>query len=236
MKMFLITVVCSLFFALSADESEATLYNFIEIRQKLPRNNKITGKLPPDNVVHVLTFRFKKAIRKLPIEFVKKSGIRYVTFLTDLRLKRIPAAGLAHVDTIYLSTQHFSPKTIYHEIFHIFDSQSQNQEWCRLNAHKFVYTGSKFYEEDLSKREIKRKNNNLSTGKYTNDFVSRYAMSNEREDRAETFAYMVYEGSKFHLRTRNSYILRRKKEYIIKMTSQKKLISKKFWYNKILAR
>lgn len=228
MKMFLITVVCSLFLALSADESEA-IYDIIKVRQELSRDKRISGRLPPDYIVNGLTLKFKKAIRKLPIEFVRKSGIRYVTFLTDLRLKRIPAAGIAHVDTIYLSTQHFSALIIYHEMFHIFDPKRQNQEWCKLNAHKFVYTGSKYYAEDLSKREIKRKNNNLSTGKYTNDFVSRYAMSNEVEDRAETFAYMVYEGSKFRLRRKKSLVLKRKMEYIIKITSEQNLISKQFW-------
>ena len=61
------------------------------------------------------------------------------------------------------------------------------------------------------------------------DFVSRYAMSNEREDRAETFAYMMVEGRNFLRRTQRSHVLKKKMDYIIQITTENNTLSASFW-------
>ena len=201
----------------------------IEVRQERP-SGKITGILPPARLIPGLSKRFFNAIKFLPKNFIKNSGIRYVTFLLKPKLKGIPVRGLASKgkQTIYLSTE-FTAKNVYHELFHIFDPISENTEWRSLNAHNFVYTGSKFYSENLSKSRFKRAQTNLKRRTYNADFVSRYAMSNEREDRAETFAYMIVEGPNFLKRTRQSRVLKRKMDYIIKITTEKQLVTASFW-------
>lgn len=201
----------------------------IEIRQVQPPGH-ISGILPHPDLVTTLSREFFSAIRVLPKEFIQKSGIRYVTFLQDMKFKGFPAAGMASkvTNTIYLSTT-FKEKTIYHELYHIFDPIRENQYWCRLNPHNFIYTGSKYYSENLSRSKSRRANRNVP--KYQFDFVSRYAMSNEREDRAETFAYMILEKRHFLNRTRRSKVLKKKMDYIIEITSKEQLISKSFWYN-----
>lgn len=201
----------------------------VEVRQLQPQGN-ITGILPPSELVANLSRKFFNAIKKLPKEFIKNSDIRYVTFLDDLRLKGISAAGLAskETNTIYLSTK-FREITIYHELFHIIDPVRKNKNWCRLNANNFVYTGSQYYSENLSKSQYKRAKKNLTRRTFNLDFVSRYAMSNEVEDRAETFAHMIVEGPNFLKRTRKSKVLKRKMDYIIQITSEKKLVSKSYW-------
>lgn len=219
-----------------SSENPVQLDEIIQIRQAVPQG-KITGILPPPELIPSLSEKFFDAVNYLPTNFIQNSGIRYVTFLKDLKFKGLPVAGMASKDinTIYLSTT-FKAKTIYHELYHIFDPIRENQYWCQLNAHNFIYTGSKFYSENLSKSKYKKVSKNLSRMTYNLDFVSRYAMSNEREDRAETFAYMIVEGPKFFNRTKRSHVLKKKMDYIIQITTQKKLVSPTFWKKHFSAR
>ena len=202
----------------------------IRVRQVRPGNYEVRGDLPDENIVPALAERFYRSMEILPPSFLEKSRIRYVTFLNNLTLKNVPAAGVAWNDTIYLNTR-AKNKTIYHEIFHTFDNCqiNLNRKWMGLNDKNFVYTGSGFGALKTSKFRRKRRQDNLATGKYDQDFVSRYAMSNDVEDRAETFAFMVVEGPKFLERTEASPVLKRKMEYIIEMTGKKRILGKNFW-------
>ena len=168
----------------------------IAVSQKMPRSKTVRGILPSKDTVSHAAKKFYDALDNLPSGFVKRSGLKYVTFLEKPTLKGIPVGGVACGDTIVLSVS-FSEKTVYHELFHIFDPPKDNKKWQRLNNRKFIYTGSDYYSEKLSARKDKRKELNLSSGLFDSDFVSRYAMSNEREDRAETFAFMVCEKKDF---------------------------------------
>ena len=75
----------------------------------------------------------------------------------------------------------------------------------------------------------KKRQENSNSGKFDLDFVSRYAMSTDVEDRAETFAYMVTEGPRFLERAELSPVLRKKMGYIIDMIEKKRLLGKIFW-------
>lgn len=174
--------------------------------------------------------KFYRSLEILPPSFLEKSRIRYVTFFENLTLKKAPASGVAWNDTIYLNVR-FDSKTIYHEIFHTFDNCqiNLNRKWMGLNDKKFVYTGSGFDTVKTTKFRRKRREDNLATGRFDQDFVSRYAMSTDVEDRAETFAFMVVEGPKFLKRTELSSVLKRKMEYIIDMTGKKRILGRNFW-------
>jgi len=201
----------------------------IRVRQVTPRG-AVSGTPVPDERVPELAERFFRALNRLPAGFVAKSGLRYVTFVTGLRLNNAPAAGVASGETIWLA-EDCGVHTIYHELYHIFDPPGKNKQWLRLNPRGFVYTGSEFRKEKLSKFKRRRMSGNLEENRYKDDFVSRYAMSNEQEDRAETFAAMVVEGNKFLLRTEKSPVMKKKMEYIIDATDRRNLLGKDFWIN-----
>ena len=177
-----------------------------------------------------LAEKFYRCLEILPPSFLERSRIRYVTFLDNLTLRNVPAGGVASGDTIYLNTR-ANAKTVYHEIFHTFDNCqiNLNRKWMGLNDKHFVYTGSGFGAVKTTKFRRKRREDNLATGRFDQDFVSRYAMSNDVEDRAETFAFMVFEGPKFLKRVEQSQVLKKKMDYIIDMTGRKKILGKNFW-------
>ena len=199
----------------------------IRVRQVTPRG-AVSGTPVPGERVPELAERFFRALNRLPASFVAKSGLKYVTFVTGLHLNNVPAAGVASGETIWLAAD-CSIKTIYHELYHIFDPPGKTKQWLKLNPPGFVYTGSAFRQEKLSKFKRKRMSGNLEENRYKDDFVSRYAMSNEREDRAETFAFMIVEGNKFLRRTEKSPVMKKKMEYIIDATDRRSLLGKDFW-------
>ena len=200
----------------------------IVVRQTKPPVDQIGGNLPPEDVAKKEAKRFFAALDQLPANFIKRSGLKYVTFLKNLTLNNVPAGGVARGDSIYLVVG-FSDKTVYHELFHIFDPRPKDRKWTRLNDKKFVYTGSDFYSEKVSSVKRKRKAQNLQEGTFNDDFASRYAMSNEKEDRAETFAFMVSEKQMFLTRTAKSTVLRKKMEFIVRLTSKNNLLGSNFW-------
>jgi hypothetical protein len=203
----------------------------ITVRQVKPSDRNLRGILPPAAEVTIAAERFFAAIGKLPEDFVKRTGIKYVTFLRQPTLKGIPIGGVAVGDTIVLSLSS-GEGTIYHELFHVFDlHEGKAKKWNRINPKKFVYTGSVYYEAKLTLRQKKRKKTNLTSGAFKDDFVSSYAMSNELEDRAETFSCMMVEGKNFLRRVKKSAVMRNKMIYIINMTGRRGLMVKEFWYN-----
>ena len=169
--------------------------------------------------------RFFKALEALPVNFVKQSGISKVMICKNLLLNDEKADGVATEDCIYLTTG-FHPRTVYHELFHVFDSKRNNSRWTRLNKREFYYQGSNFYPQKDNRKNRKRKEKNKS---FEADFVSKYAQSFEWEDRAETFAYMVAEKEKFLERTKKSPVLQKKMLFIINLTSKRSLLGKEYW-------
>ena len=200
----------------------------ITVRQNIPAVRQLSGKLPHLDAVREGEKKFFAALDALPESFVKRTGLKYVTFLENPTFKNVPITGLAAGDTIILALP-VSEKTVYHELFHIFDPLKPIKKWQNFNDRRFVYTGSAYYEANLSKIKRKRKDSNLSSGKFDQDFVTHYAMSNEEEDRAETFAHMIVEKKDFLKRTAKSPALRKKMKFLIDMTDQNKLLGREFW-------
>lgn len=203
----------------------------IRVRQVRPGSYDIRGTLPDESKVPAMAENFFAGLEILPDSFLEKSRIRYVTFLDDLTLKKVPAGGVAAGDTICLNT-HADVRTAYHELFHTFDPTpqiNQNRKWLAFNDRDFVYTGSGFEKMKATKFRRKKRQDNLETGRFDRDFVSRYAMSNDVEDRAETFASMLAEGPAFLKRVEASPVLKKKMDYIIDLTGKKRLLGKDFW-------
>ena len=198
----------------------------IKIRQKI-YSQAVQGAYPSSNAVEKAAEKFYKTLDYLPEELIRKSRLKYVTFLRYIKLNGERAAGVASGDTIYLVVD-FSEKTLFHEFFHVFDPYRRNPQWTALNDKGFIYTGNKFYKANLEKKVERKARIKQSKLKIARGFVSQYAMSNEVEDRAETFAYMIVEGKKFLRRTKNP-VMKGKMEYIMELFIRRNLLSKAFW-------
>ena len=199
----------------------------ITVRQIVPKG-QISGRLPDESKVPDMAKEFFQALNELPEEFIYRTGIKTVTFLEDLKLNGADAGGVAGGGMIWLRPQ--APRhTIYHEIFHIFDPDRNDKSWTKLNNRRFIYTGSDFYAADLSRSKTRKMNKNVEEHRFDYDFVSRYAMSDEREDRAETFAAMVVEGPNFLRRAAASSVMKKKMEYIIDVTGKRNLLGRDYW-------
>ena len=198
----------------------------IAVRQELS-NKKISGYFPNSRTVEKSAERFYKTLDYLPEQLIRKTRLKYVTFLRDLKLNGQYAGGIASGDTIYLPVD-FSTRTVFHEFFHIFDPQKNSKKWRELNEKKFIYTGSKFYKVEMNSKDKRQVKKNKNSNDIRNDFVSEYAMSFEHEDRAETFAYMIVEGKKFLKRTKNP-VMKAKMEYIMALFIERKLLDQEFW-------
>lgn len=196
------------------------------VRQEI-RSNQVTGLFPNRKTVEKCAERFYKIMEYLPEELIVKSGLKYVTFLHDLKLNGQDAGGVASGNTIYLVIN-FTETTVFHEFFHVFDPKAKDEKWRNLNDKSFAYTGSKFYEMNHSKKEKLKIKKNIRKDRIKESFVSTYAMSFEHEDRAETFAYMIVEGKKFLKRTKNP-VMKAKMEYIMELFVQRKLLDQAFW-------
>ena len=198
----------------------------ITVRQELSNKN-ISGYFPNSRTVEKSAEKFYDTLNYLPEDLIRKSKLKYVTFLRNLKLNGEYAGGIASGDTIYLPVD-FTSKTVFHEFFHIFDPKRNDKNWQDLNEKKFIYTGSKFYKVEMNSKEKRQVKKNKRNHDIRDDFVSEYAMSFEHEDRAETFAHMIVEGKKFLKRTKNP-VMKAKMEYIMTLFIERKLLSNEFW-------
>lgn len=207
----------------------AKKYRFtIDEKTKLPGH--MSGILLPINVIEKELDRFFVALDDLGVSFVRKSGLKRVAICRDLTVNGKGVGGVAIGDCIYLNYG-FSKKTVYHEMFHVFDPKRDNKAWIRLNHKDFLYRGAKSSSQELSERKQRDVQKHYAQVRlnFDADFVSMYAQTNEVEDRAETFAYMIAEGPRFLQRVRKSSVLYNKMLLIIEMTSRSSLLGKDFW-------
>ena len=198
----------------------------IKVRQ-VNLNNRVRGTFPNSSTVEDCAERFYKTLEYLPESLIRKSRLKYVTFLRNLKLNNQPAGGIAYGNTIFLPVD-FTVESVFHEFFHVFDPIRKNEKWCKLNDKSFVYSGNQFYSVNMSRKKKKQVKRNNRKSNIEESFVSEYAMSFEWEDRAETFAYMIAEGRNFLKRTKNP-IIKAKMEYIMTLFIQRGLLDEAFW-------
>lgn len=195
-------------------------------------SDDITGEALNKEEFKIAAARLMSALDKLPESCIKNSGINNIVILHSLRYKNVLISGFSHGDCMYFLPE-VDARTIYHEFFHRFDNQKQSAEWKRFNADRFTY---------LDRGNSSANKSRFTSGKpggiqklidnnrrYADDFVSAYAMTNEREDRAETFASMVEEGPAFLSRTKQNEVLKQKMLYIIKLTDSSNIMGKDYW-------
>jgi len=208
-------------------------YGFkIIIKPVLPSG--LTGRVMPAEQAEAELARFFSALDDLGIKFVRKSGLKNVIIVRDLKNSGKPIGGHTRNDCIYLK-KGFSKKTVYHEMFHVFDNKREDKAWQRLNHRDFRYRDISYPERPLPEKKQKdlRKHYRKVQKNFDADFASSYAQTKEREDRAETFARMVSDGKSFTTRAIKSPVLYAKMQYIIKMTGKRSLLDEDYWRRKL---
>ena len=186
------------------------------------------GVLDPEEVKDFLP-GFFAALDVFPVRFLRETKLHTVVLCRNLTSNGIRAGGLAGGGKISLSVP-FGNKTIYHEMFHIADKKRQDEDWTRLNNKQFVYGGSVYKPVELDKKSQAKADAAKSSEMIRKDFVSDYAMSNEREDRAETFAFMVANPKRFAEMAKESPVLAKKAEHVKKIVRDfSPAMNKDFW-------
>lgn len=190
----------------------------------------ISGKKIPIQEQEAELERFFSALDNLGVKFVRKSGLERVIVCRDLTHNGLKCAGVTLDDCIYLNYG-FKKKIVYHEMFHVLDEKYNDPVWSKLNHRDFRYLGVDYPHLPVkaARRKALREHYRKVKRNFDADFVSRYAQSKEREDRAETFACMVDEGPAFLQRVQKSTVLYNKMLYIIDMTGRSSLLGRDYW-------
>ena len=163
-------------------------YRFdILVNEPLPPH--LRGKKLPVRDIEAELNLFFEALDDLGEKFVRKSGLKYVMICRELSRQGKALSGHTYKEYIYLDVK-FKKRTVYHEMFHVFDDKFDNKQWRRLNHPDFRYHGVIYPQGRKNTAEVQR------AEKFKKGFASAYAMSSEREDRAETFAAMATELAK----------------------------------------
>ena len=192
----------------------------------------------------------------LPLGFVKACKLKTLIFkkeLISIDGSHFGGFGGSGRMTLKLNP---SAKTIVHELYHLFDKRGYNDKvWEKCNDKKFIYIQHRCstnigytdkerqrYEKKMRRgkvdkelevnrrlgnkavKQIEENNDNETIQK---GFVTKYAQMTQKEDRAETFSYMIMERMQFLSRTNNNIILQRKMKFIMKETSR--CLGREFW-------
>jgi hypothetical protein len=164
-----------------------------------------------DQIDPELVDRMAIAFARYPTSVRKAARLEHVAFCRAITYERGTdhgPAGLADPNThrVYISVQYFRDASagfsieaaVHHEVFHLLDFATMgaralaDTEWQKLNPAGFAYRGPH--------QETKR----------PAGFVNTYALTNEVEDRASTFEYLMVRPDELCTMTASDPILARK--------------------------
>jgi hypothetical protein len=164
-----------------------------------------------DQIDPELVDRMAIAFARYPSSVRKAARLEHVAFCRSITYeggRDHGPAGLADPNThrVYISVEYFRgagtgfsiEAAVHHEVFHLLDFETLgaralvDTEWQKLNPAGFAYRGTN--------TETKR----------PPGFVNTYALTNEVEDRASTFEYMMVRADELCALTASDPILARK--------------------------
>jgi len=171
--------------------------------------------------------KFFAAMDIFPVRFLRETKLHTVVLCRNLKHNGNRVGGLAvSSGTIYLDVP-FGSHVIYHEMFHIADKKWQNEKWTKLNDKQFAYSAG---AESDKKTKPSKQEPVKSKEELRKDFVSDYAMTQEMEDRAETFAVMVATPKKFAELAKENPVLAKKAEVVKSIVREfAPAMNKDFW-------
>lgn len=182
----------------------------------------------------------EKSWRKYPEGFVKKSGIRALALVKNLKVQRQRRFAMPdpYGEMLYLDIQSFRfgesycEHVIHHEFYHMIEQEFngdmyyKDPEWNRLNDGAFRYGEGGKYMRDPGQSWKEHP---------VQGFVNGYATSALEEDKAEVFAYLftTVEFAKIRDWIRNDRILQNKYHYMIRFLNSKSSIIDESYFIKM---
>lgn len=161
--------------------------------------------LEDENIIYDNLKKLKETLLKYPQgffnEFKNESNNYSVSiYLVDKFSSRNVALATRNTNNefkIYISNDEEFEKVLHHELYHIieyyikleYDINKLYRKWNDYNPQSYIYPEN---VDDLDDKYV-YKEGNKSDRVY---FVSKYAKTNEKEDRAETFSDMMYRENK----------------------------------------
>jgi len=188
----------------------------------------VTGTLLSPEEAREHLPKFFAAMDIFPVRFLRETRLHTVVLCRNLKSNGGRVGGLAvSTGTIYLDVP-FGSYVIYHEMFHIADKQWQNEKWTKLNDKQFSYSGAP--APDKKPKPTAKQDPVKTKEELRKDFVSDYAMTQEMEDRAETFALMVADPKKFAALAKENPVLEQKAQIVKKIVRDfAPAMNKDFW-------
>lgn len=181
--------------AMTADRRFDAEFSKLGIELDVPLPNGVAGERCNFGEIRVGIHAFKSACSILTPEFIRASGIRKVAFAKRMTLEgRRIAVGYVVGDTLCLDPGgKYLVRKIFYELFLGYErGRTSDPKWLKLNPAKFRYGRSS----------------------RSNGFVSRLAQIDEAHDRADTFAFLLWNPHQAFVAAGRSSILRAKFGYI----------------------
>ncbi|MBC8514891.1 hypothetical protein H8D30_03410 [bacterium] len=186
------------------------------------RGSFVTGKGAYSEVLDGFFPLLEAELGRYPNDIFLKADVRTILLGHHIRMGGQRVGGLAGNGEIYLTLPlsagacHQAASTIHHEVFHTLEQANKKliaDGWTALNPQGFSYRSVDWWKEATPA-----------------GFVSRYATSNEKEDRAETFAEMVVSGFALQKWMGQNRVLRAKVTYLKQKLEQvDPMMGKRFW-------
>jgi hypothetical protein len=146
--------------------------------------------------IDLFLYMFRKEFGKYPPELIRLSGLKRIVFCSDLLHGGQRRSGVAISDnaTIYLNvrsgvfSERFRRKLMHHEFFHMIDYASfgyeRDTQWEALNAPGIIYNAA---TANAAGHGPSSDVTHPAVG-----FLTRYAMADSREDKAELFSNLMF--------------------------------------------
>jgi hypothetical protein len=175
---------------------------------------------------------FAEEFALYPRSLVERSNVRRIALCQDLSCAGHPQFGIAvaHLSTIYLdvpvdaSFELHRRRAIHHEFFHALDRRDDSNvdgRWCMLNPLSFRYANAR----EGSPVPTEYEGTNSVPG-----FVSKYATTSIREDKAEVFATMMVEPTRLQRLCQADPVVRAKVQRMKEMLAELSPdVDQEFW-------
>ena len=129
-----------------------------------------------------------------------------------------------------------NPKEFIYEgsAWDAFTGNDENSKKAAEKRMKRLKAGKEKSSRERLEESRKKKDNLRIAANKTNEtvqaaFINEYAQTTPGEDRAEVFRCMVEEGPRFFLRVQRSEHMRKKMEFMMRLTGTKKFLGADFW-------
>lgn len=151
---------------------------------------KVSGRAPSREEARAAALTVANELQRYPDAYLRAAEVENIVLARNIRTTDgHDLGGLASPPnhSLLLTTESssaFSRSVLHHELFHLFDRNDfDTTAWAALNPYGFHY--------DPSEALVRDPGVGFGVDPTLYGFITRYSTFNEREDRAELFAWLV---------------------------------------------